>query len=96
MTDLERELLGPSAAQLATFKRGEGCDECQQTGFLGRTGLYELLIVDDTLREAFLERRNLRELRGVAIKQGLRTLRVDGIAKVGQGITTPAEVIRVT
>jgi general secretion pathway protein E len=96
MTDVERAALGPDAAQVATFKQGVGCDRCQETGYLGRTGLYELLIVDDTIREAFLERRNLRELRSVAIEQGMRTLRLDGIEKIRQGITTPAEVIRVT
>lgn len=96
LTDVEREALGIHAAQLASFRTGRGCEECQQTGFWGRTGLYELLIVDDTLREAFLEKQNLRELKTLAVKQGLRTLRADGIDKIRTGLTTPAEVIRVT
>lgn len=96
LTDVAREALGSHAAQLVSFRTGRGCDECQQTGFWGRTGLYELLIVDDTLREAFLEKQNLRELKTLAVKQGLRTLRADGIDKIRTGLTTPAEVIRVT
>jgi general secretion pathway protein E len=96
MTDLERGALGEGAAQLATFQEGEGCEVCQHTGFLGRTGLYELLIIDDTIREAFLKQRNLRELKTIAVQQGLRTLREDGVEKIRQGVTTPAEVIRVT
>jgi len=76
--------------------RGRGCDECRNTGFLGRTGLYELLVMTDTFREAFLKKRSLRELREIALSEGMEPLRLDGIYKVKAGITTPAEVVRVT
>lgn len=88
--------LGPAAQEFTKGKRGKGCDECRGTGYLGRTGLYELLIMTDNLREAFLKKRNMRELRDIALSEGMEPLRRDGIYKVGAGITTPDEVLRVS
>ncbi len=88
--------LGPAAQEFATGKVGRGCEECRGTGFLGRTGLYELLVMTDTFREAFLKKQSLRQLREIALSEGMEPLRLDGIYKVEAGITTPEEVLRVT
>ena len=65
-------------------------------GYRDRTGLYELLVINDELRDAFMERQSRRELRGIALQHGMRTLRDDGLVKIRAGVTTPAEVLRVT
>ncbi|HEX5829964.1 MAG TPA: ATPase, T2SS/T4P/T4SS family, partial [Gemmatimonadaceae bacterium] len=88
--------LGASAAGIGTVRRGAGCAVCRDTGYRGRTGVYELLVMDDTLRGELLERRGAGELRRFAIAAGMRTLRDDGCRLVAEGITTADEVLRVT
>ncbi len=88
--------LGPRPQEFTSGMKGKGCGECRGTGYLGRTGLYELLIVTDSLREAFLKGKSVRELRDIALGEGMETLRIDGVYKVAAGITTPDEVLRVT
>lgn len=90
------ELLGPAAEDLTRGKRGEGCEACLDTGYLGRTGVYELMTVSNALTEAFVRRKDVQELRGIARDEGMKTLREDGVAKVRAGLTTPEEVLRVT
>jgi general secretion pathway protein E len=77
------------------LERGEGCKACRHTGYRGRTGIFELLVFDEQLKEAVnrgADRARLRELAGA---QGMRTLRQDGWARVEAGITTIEEVLRV-
>ena len=76
--------------------RGTGCRKCRGTGFRGRTGLFELLVADDPIREKIMERASSGSIMNVAVKQGLRVLRKDGWMKVRAGITTPEEVMRST
>jgi general secretion pathway protein E len=76
--------------------RGEGCTYCSHTGYLGRTGVFEILRVDETMRKMFAEGAGAGELRAVALTQGMKTMRQDGMTKVSLGITTPEEVIRNT
>ncbi|HUU11129.1 MAG TPA: type II secretion system ATPase GspE [Phycisphaerae bacterium] len=76
--------------------RGAGCRKCRGTGFRGRTGLFELLVADDPIREKIMERASSGSIMNVAVKQGLRLLRKDGWMKVRAGITTPEEVMRST
>ena len=76
--------------------RGKGCAECMETGYLGRTGIYELLIVDEGVRVGILERRSATAIKQEAVKAGLVTLRADGASKVVRGITTIDEVLRQT
>ena len=76
--------------------RGAGCRKCRGTGFRGRTGLFELLVADDPIREKIMERASSGSIMNVAVKQGLRVLRKDGWMKVRAGITTPEEVMRST
>jgi general secretion pathway protein E len=79
-----------------TFYRGAGCDKCMQIGYWGRTGIYELLKVDDRIRELLLQDKDAASIRKAAIEGGMRSLRSAGLAKALQGITTLEEVMRVT
>jgi len=75
---------------------GKGCKECSETGFRGRIGIYELLVVDDSIRQHILNKSTSQEIREMARKKGMTTLREDGWKKVAEGITTVEEVLRVT
>lgn len=73
-----------------------GCAHCSYTGYWGRTGIFELLRVNEEIQRLILERRDANTIREIARSQGMRTLREDGWLKVKQGITTISEVLRVT
>jgi type II secretory ATPase GspE/PulE/Tfp pilus assembly ATPase PilB-like protein len=75
---------------------GRGCDQCKQSGYRGRTGIYELLLMDNTIRPLIMDRAPATLIRNMACQQGMTTLRDDGWQKVLQGKTTVEEVIRVT
>jgi general secretion pathway protein E len=77
-------------------RRGTGCPMCRGTGYHGRTGIYELLLVDDDIRQELLRRRGAGPLRRIAAEKGMRPLRSDGWRQVAAGITTPEEVVRAT
>jgi general secretion pathway protein E len=77
-------------------RRGHGCDACRGTGYRGRTGIYELMMIDDELRATFLRERAAGAVRRVALQRGMRPLRADGWRVVAAGLTTPEEVLRVT
>lgn len=76
--------------------RGAGCTACRGTGYRGRTGIHELLSVDDDIREEVMRRRGSSRLRRLALDKGMRSLRDDGWCKVAAGVTTPDEILRVT
>ncbi|MBL0180356.1 MAG: Flp pilus assembly complex ATPase component TadA [Gemmatimonadetes bacterium] len=80
---------------LHTRWRGAGCDACRGTGYLGRVGIYELLVMDNALRVEVQQRRGSEELRAMAIAGGMRTLQEDGFRLVRDGVTTLEEVVRV-
>lgn len=90
--------LGYPAAELPTAKfwHGAGCDECRGSGYTGRLGIYELLVVNEELRPLILNRSAASTIAQKAVSQGMRTLRHDGWKKVREGITTVEEVLRVT
>ena len=75
---------------------GAGCDDCSHTGYRGRSGIFELLPVNDTVRQLILKRSSADAIKETAVGLGMRTLREDGWAKVRNGTTTVAEVVRVT
>jgi type II secretory ATPase GspE/PulE/Tfp pilus assembly ATPase PilB-like protein len=85
-----------STIEAVIGQRGAGCEACEHTGYRGRVGLYEVLRVTDPIREAFLRRVSVRDLRAVAAEEGMRALREDGVGKISAGLTTPDEVLRVT
>ena len=76
------------------FLSGSGCQACSGTGYLGRTGIFELLQVNDDMRTVLLSGANISELRARAIESGMIPLVKDGMLKVSKGITTPSEVLR--
>jgi len=80
----------------AKFWRGAGCEDCRQLGYQGRKGIYELLILNETIRPLILNRAPASTIAARAIEQGMRTLRTDGWNKVKGGETTIEEVLRVT
>ena len=79
-----------------TIHHGKGCKACGQTGFRGRCGIYELLVIDDSIRELILKKSTAQTICDQARKNGMRTLREDGWDKVVKGITTIEEILRVT
>ncbi|MBI2461973.1 MAG: type II secretion system ATPase GspE [Candidatus Rokubacteria bacterium] len=82
--------------QKITLSRGKGCPECRQTGYRGRTGIYELLVIGEELRSMTVRKTPGNELRRRALELGMRGLREDGWAKVVAGLTTVDEVLRVS
>lgn len=88
--------LSVTAADLQGAMKGAGCEQCGRTGYKGRTGIYELLRMDDDIRAAIISRSSAAAIRQIAIKRGMRTLRQDALDKVKAGQTTIEEVIRVT
>lgn len=90
--------LGFTEEQLAnpTVKKGAGCSTCNGTGYKGRVALYEVMRFSDDLKERVLQGASAAELKAAAIKAGMSTLRMSGIKKVLEGVTTPAEILRVT
>ena len=75
--------------------KGRGCENCRNTGFIGRTGIYELLIIDDDIRKLITQNADSETVKKIAKEKGMKTLLEDGIDKVKKGITTLEEVLRV-
>ena len=78
------------------IQRGKGCERCGQTGYRGRVGLYELLMMSDAIRHHIASGADANIIRDEAIIEGMKTLREDAIEKLKAGLTTPEEVVRVT
>jgi general secretion pathway protein E len=76
--------------------KGRGCAECRETGYRGRSGIYELFVINEDVRSLILRRASSRDIRKAAVESGMTTLRQDGWAKACQGLTTVEEVLRVT
>jgi general secretion pathway protein E len=89
-------LLAEQPVGKMTLERGKGCPACRDTGYRGRTGLFELLVVTDEVENAIARGASVAELRELARAAGMITLRQDGWAKVQAGMTTVEEVLRVT
>ncbi len=85
----EKDLVG------AEFMMGEGCPECSNTGFRGRQAIFEMLIVNDTIREMIFEKKSSSEIKNKAVQLGMKTLKENGKIKALKGVTTISEVIRV-
>ncbi len=94
-TELRRFGMKRDADEMITLYRGEGCDACRHTGYKGRIGIYELMRVNDEIRELVVRRAPLADIREAAKANGMHELREDGLEKVLAGITTPDEVMRV-
>ena len=79
-----------------TLYKADGCEACRNTGYRGRTGIYEILVVNEQVRQHVIGRESANEIKKTALTGGMRTLRDDGWSKVLAGITTIEEVLRVT
>jgi len=77
------------------FYRGRGCDQCRHTGYRGRTGIFELMLMNEEIADLIVKRAPLSEVRSAALANGMKTLKMDGFQKVLEGITTVEEVMRV-
>jgi general secretion pathway protein E len=88
--------LDPKTLPNKTVCRGKGCDYCLGTGYRGRSGIFELLHIDDEIRQLVLDRISSNVIKKKAIEKGMLTLRGDGALKVAKGITTIEEVLRIT
>jgi type IV pilus assembly protein PilB len=92
-----RELqLDPKEAQGATIFEGVGCVECNNTGYRGRQGVYEVMPVSNAVRDLILNRASAVEIKQKAISEGMLTLRRDAIEKYKRGLTTAEEVLKET
>lgn len=80
----------------ATFFVGEGCSRCFQTGYRGRTGIYEVMLINEPIQELIYKQETAGQIKRLALRAGMQTLRMDGARKVLAGITTVSEVLRVT
>ena len=86
----------PDEIEGITFMAGKGCEHCRGTGFKGRTAIFEYLSVNDAIRREINAHSSTERIKDIAMELGMRTLRQDGWMKVKEGITTIAEVLRVT
>ena len=91
-------LLGhvPQGLGKCTAYKSRGCETCNFTGMKDRTAMFEIMPVTDEIRSLIVLRRSSEEIREVAQRQGMKTLRMEGLLKVVEGITTVPEVLRVT
>ena len=88
--------MSPEEAQRTAPKRGVGCHGCNNTGYRGRVALYEVMPFGEELKEMVLQGCSTAELKTEAIRMGMKTLRMSGLTKVQEGITTLEEIVRVT
>ena len=95
-TDEMAEFLEMQGMDASSAWVAKGCERCRSTGYSGRVGIYELLVVDDSTRDVIARNPNVSEFRRLCIERGMVTLRVDGMRKVAAGLTTVSEVFRVT
>ena len=95
-TQIESAGITPEMLQGATFMKGRGCGHCQKSGYKGRLGIFELMIMTNKIREMAFQGAATQEIRRAAVSQGMRIMFDDGIAKALRGITTLDEVFRVS
>ncbi len=96
LTEEQREFFEMQGFPVDQVVQGSGCEKCRNLGYSGRVGLYELLVIDDHLRDIIARNPNVTEFRRLCCERGMVTLREDGYKKVCLGQTTIQEVLRVT
>lgn len=95
-TELEDAGINNEQAEEITFKKGSGCVHCDNTGYQGRTGIFEMLEISPEIRKSIFEEKNQEIIKDLAIKQGMRTLHESALHKMKKGVTTINEVIKLT
>ncbi len=93
---LEQLGLSPEEVEGRKFYYGAGCPECNNTGYRGRTALFELMMFSDRMRELVMAKSSTQAMRDLAREEGMRTLREAGLLKIYDGLTTIEEVVRET
>ena len=91
-----RRDLGLKSHDEVKVYRGKGCQNCNFTGFFGRTAIYEIILIDDVIKELIIRKTPSGQIKKTAVLRGMRTLVQDGWRKTLQGLTTPEEIMRVT
>ena len=91
---LPDEIGADTEGEITLFK-GKGCDHCKGTGYKGRTGIHELLIMTDEIRDEILKRGPAHIIRNLAVQSGMKTLQMDAVSKILMGVTSVDEVLRV-
>ncbi|UCG79546.1 MAG: type II secretion system ATPase GspE [Nitrospirota bacterium] len=94
--DIDKDVKEALGLKVDNVFKGEGCESCSHTGYRGRIGIFEILTINDTIRELIMKEATVRELKEKAVAMGMRTLRQDGVEKIEKGLTTVDEVLRVT
>ncbi|HIJ71391.1 MAG TPA: type II secretion system ATPase GspE [Planctomycetes bacterium] len=94
--ELKELALEPDELKKAQFHKGAGCGKCFDTGYRGRIGIYELLPINEDIRDLIYHRESAGTIKKRALQFGMKTLRMDGARKAAAGITTVAEVLRIT
>ena len=92
-TELIAAGFAPATAEKVKAFKGKGCDKCNQTGYKGRVAIYEVMTITPGVREAILKNASADELKLIAIKEGMKTLRMCALTKVAQGMTTLEEAV---
>ncbi len=95
-TEEHAEFMAMNGLDPAAVFVAKGCDKCRNRGYSGRVGIYELLSVDDQLRDVIARNPNVSEFRRICMERGMVSLRQDGMSKVAKGLTTIEEVVRAT
>jgi type IV pilus assembly protein PilB len=90
-----RKALERMGFEMNGYYRGVGCKNCRNTGYSGRLGIHELLVLDDEIRDAVISNPSIAAIREIAARRGMLTLRHDGFRKVREGLTTVEEVLHV-
>jgi type II secretory ATPase GspE/PulE/Tfp pilus assembly ATPase PilB-like protein len=88
--------VSPKEVEGISFYKGRGCPDCNNTGYRGRVGLYEVMTISPEIREMIMQMASSDAYRIKAVEQGMQTLRMDALDKVKQGLTTVEEMVRET
>lgn len=95
--DLFEKVFGSAVSgKTVRLYRGKGCGTCHDTGYEGRSGIFEALVVDDAIRDAIVKAQDASVIESLAVASGMRTILEDGLCKAREGVTTIDEVLRVT
>ena len=88
--------LTPADVKGKNFHYGRGCNKCNNTGYRGRTGIFEIMVFTDEIRELIMNQASTGLLRAAGLKAGMKLLRENGLAAIYDGITTIEEVVKET
>jgi type IV pilus assembly protein PilB len=93
--EIDKLQIAAEQAGKMRFHRGRGCQYCRNTGYAGRLALFELMTMNDELRDGITRGANASELRHIAVRSGMKTLKQDGLMKIHHGVTSASEVASV-